>query len=887
MDNNTRPDPDELLSNIKKQEVKELKGKLKIYFGMCAGVGKTYAMLQDANRAAKQGEDIVIGYVETHKRAETDALLTGLPLIPRKKITYNNITIEEMDIDSVIQRNPAVVVVDELAHSNAPGSRHTKRYLDILELLDLGIDVFTTVNVQHLESRSDAVAQITGIQVHETVPDSILEIADEIELIDISPEELLERLAEGKVYTPERSEQAIKNFFRRGNLTALREMALRLTAERVDRQLRDYMQEKMIKGPWKSSQRIMVAVGPSPLSANLIRYTRSIAYANESSWIAVSVDTARDYSPEEKRSLNKNLNLARQLGAEIINTSDTDIAGGILRIAHKENVTQIIIGKTNYRTFFQKIRGKGIVDRLIRQSGEIDINVVGGKNSDISGKRMFNEELLHSKFLNYLTACGIVALSALICYPLAGIIGYTTVSLILLFIVTILPIYLSRGPVLTAAALAAIVWDFFFIPPRFTMSIARIEDVLMLSMFFIISIVTSVLTSRIRTREKAVRKREESTFELYNLAFDLSRAHNLDDVLQAAVKNINSSFNAETAILLSDSSGILFNTYKAGSIQVINQKEWAVAAWVFSNGKKAGKFTDSLPSSELIYYPLKGPRNTYGVIGVNFKNEAILSVEEETLLENFVIQIGAAVEREMLNEKSKESLIVEESEKLYKNIFNSISHELKTPIAAIMGSVEYLKDSNVAINKESQEELYSDIYSASERLNRLVENLLDMTRLEAGRINLNFSWCDVSDIFSDAIKSLKRELKDKSVNVVIAPNMLLVKVDYVLMVQAIKNIIYNAAIYNPAGTEIELRAACDDMYCYIQVSDNGKGIPGEDIDNIFEKFYRSKNTPTGGTGLGLSIAKGFVEALDGVISVKNNVHGGAEFTIRFPRSKEK
>jgi two-component system sensor histidine kinase KdpD len=887
MDNDTRPDPDELLSNIKKQEVKELKGKLKIYFGMCAGVGKTYAMLQDANRAAKQGEDIVIGYVETHKRAETDALLTGLPLIPRVKIIYNNVTIEEMDIDSVIQRNPGIAVVDELAHSNAPGSRHTKRYLDVLELLDLGIDVYTTVNVQHLESRSDAVAQITGVKVYETVPDSILEIADEIELIDISPEELLERLAEGKVYTPERSEQAVKNFFRRGNLTALREMALRLTAERVDRQLRVYMQEKMIKGPWKSSQRIMVAVGPSPLSANLIRYTRGISYANESSWIAVNVDTGRNYSSEEKRSLNKNMNLARQLGAEIISTSDTDIAKGILRIGHKENVTQIIVGKTNYRTFFQKIRGKGIVDRLIQESGDIDINVVGGKNEEIPGKRILNGELLHSKFLNYLTACGIVALTAIICYPLTYIIGYTTVSLILLFIVTILPIYLSRGPVLAAATLAAVIWDFFFIPPRFTLSIARIEDVLMLSMFFIISIVTSVLTSRIRTREKAVRKREESTFELYNLAFDLSRAHNLDDVLQAAVKNINSSFNAETAILLSDSSGILFNTYKAGSIQVINQKEWAVASWVFSNGKKAGKFTDSLPSSELIYYPLKGPRNIYGVVGVNFKNEAILSVEEENLLENFVIQIGAAVEREKLNEKSKESLIVEESEKLYKNIFNSISHELKTPIAAIMGSVEYLKDSNIPIDKENQLELYSEIYTAAERLNRLVENLLDMTRLEAGRINLNLTWCDVSDIFSDALKSLKRELKDKAVNVVIAPNMPLIKVDYVLTVQAIKNIIYNAAIYNPPGIEIELRAACDDMNCYLQISDNGKGIPGEDIGNIFEKFYRSKNTPTGGTGLGLSIAKGFVEALDGVISAKNNVQGGAEFTIEFPRSKEK
>jgi two-component system sensor histidine kinase KdpD len=881
-----KPNADEILERIKKREAKKNKGKLKIFFGMSAGVGKTYSMLQEAIGELGDGVDVAIGYVETHGREETEALAKEIPIIPGKKIQYNNVELEEMDIDSILQRKPSLVLVDELAHTNSPGSRHNKRYLDVLELLDKGINVFTTLNVQHLESQASTVTQISGIVIRETVPDSILDNADEIELIDISPEELIERLEGGKVYKGEQSARAIENFFRIGNLTALREMALRLTADRVDKQLRDYMQDERIPGPWKSGQRILVAVSASPTSEYLIRWARSVSYSMSASWIALYVETSKPIADENKPRLKKNLDLARELGAEIINTIDENVVQAILRTAREENVSLILVGKPEKGKFALMLSGKNIVDKLIEESGNIDIYVVGTEKG--ADKRSSFKTILRSQsgFVKYLITSSIVAAVALILFPLSSYIGYQTVAMILLLTVALLPLFFGPGPVLLAAGLSAIIWNFFFIPPKFTLNISNIEDVLMFAMYFIIATVTSILTTRIRAREYAVRQRERRAVALYNLANELSASRSVEDVLVTTVKNIKLIFDAECALLLSDSKGALFNTCSNDNLLTLNPKELSVATWSFANGKKAGRFTNTLPSAEGQYYPLLSPRKIFGVAAVMFNNRNDLKIDEETLLGSFISQAGVAIERELLNENTKRAILIEESEKLYKNLFNSISHELKTPLSTIMSISNYLLENNAAGTSGENKELLNDISLASSRLNRLVENLLDMTRIESGRMELNLKWFDVRDLINSTLKSLNTELSAHKIQLEIPHDTQPVKIDFVLMEQVIKNILINSCVYTPPGTDIYVKAFTNKDRLVISISDNGPGVPKEHLEHIFDKFYRVKSGHTGGTGLGLSISKGFVEAHNGSITVKNKENGGIEFKIELPQNFE-
>jgi two-component system sensor histidine kinase KdpD len=850
---------------------------------MSAGVGKTYAMLQDAQKKLSEGTDIIIGYAETHGREETEKLLKGLPAIPRKKIKYHDVELEEMDADAILQRKPSYVLVDELAHTNAPGSRHKKRYLDVLELLDNGINVYTTVNVQHLESQAGTVAQISGIIIRETVPDSILDYADEIELIDISPDELLDRLNEGKIYKGEQSAKAIENFFKVGNLTALREMSLRLTADRVDKQLRNYMQDERISGPWKSGQRILVAVSSSPSSEYLIRWARSISYSLSATWIALYVETSKPLLDEDKSRIKKNLDLARELGAEIITTVNDNIVQSILQTAREENVSQILAGKPEKNNLFYLFR-ESIIDKLIAQSGNIDIYVVGTEKKEKKLSSSFRRLLrTQSGFVKYLLTSLIIGLAALVLYPLSEYIGYQTVAMILLFTVALLPLFFGPGPVLLAAGLSALIWNFFFIPPKFTFFIHKAEDVMMFAMYFIIATVTSILTTRIRAREYAVRHREKRAVALYNLANDLSVARSLEEVLNAVVKNIKLVFDAECALLLSDTRGLLFNTYAKGSSLTLNPKEFSVAVWTFTNGKKAGKFTDTLPSADAQYYPLTSPRKIFGAAAIKFNNKKELKIDEETLLGSFISQAGAAIEREMLNDTSKRALLLEESEKLYKNLFNTLSHELRTPISAILGTANFLLEKS---NDETDKGIIKEIFTAGMRLNRLVENLLDMTRLESGRINLNLKWYDVRDLVNNIIKSLSEELEGFKVTVKIPEEANPVKVDFILIEQSLKNILYNAVLYTPEGSEIKIDVISNEEQFEIAVSDNGPGIQEEALSNIFNKFYRAESSKPGGTGLGLSIAKGFIESHGGTITAENLETGGTKFTINLPVHKQ-
>jgi two-component system sensor histidine kinase KdpD len=873
-----RPDPDALIASLKKEEEKAAKAKLKIFFGMCAGVGKTYDMLKAAHEAKSKGIDVVVGYVETHKRVETESLLQGLIVIPRKKLEYRGTFIEEMDLDAILSRKPKLVLVDELAHTNAPGSRHTKRYQDVQELLDNDIDVYSTINVQHLESRADTVAQITGSTIRETVPDSMFDQADEVEIIDIPPAELLKRLSEGKVYAPERSQQAIQNFFRKGNLTALREMALRLTAERVDHQLRDYMQAQRISGPWKSGQRLLVGISQSPQSASLIRWARRMAYTMNASLVAVTVETAKPLSESNKAQLAKNIKLAQELGAEIVTTADEEIAQALVRVAGEQNATQILLGKPQRLFSFRK----NLLDRVIEKSGDLDVYVVGGaEESTVKSKpRRFPE--IQSNFLQYIAAVAAVSLIAMLCYPVTSFLGYQTVSLILLLTVALLPLKLSAGPVIIAAAWGALVWDFFFIPPRFTFAIASGQDILMVITYFAIAAITGTLTARIRAREKAVRQREERAVALYSLTKDLSSARGQNEVARAVVSNIKKFFDAEVTVFLSDVDGDIFTKAHQVSTFEVDEKEFSVAVWVYWNEKKAGKFTDTLPFAQATYYPMSGPRYSLGVTGVKFNRSQQLTNDQDTLLQNFISQIASTLEREQLNEIAQKSVAFVESEQLYKTLFNSISHELRTPIAAIVSASETMLEDKTVNNSEVKKNLTSEIHTAAERLNRLIDNLLDMTRLESGRIKPALDWCDINDLINTSLRKLDRELSKHKIIVAVSPDMPLVKLDFVLMEQVITNLLHNASLYTPPDSKIQINAFVEGQECALIISDNGPGFPKDAIPRIFEKFYRVPGSKAGGTGLGLSIVQGFIAAHNGTIKVENKKNGGAEFIIKFP-----
>jgi len=875
-----RPDPDELLASLKLEEEKSKHGKLKIFFGMCAGVGKTYSMLRIALADKAKGIDVVIGYVEPHSRKETLAMIGGLDLIPRKHITYKGTTLQEMDLDGILVRKPQIVLVDELAHTNAPGCRHSKRFQDVQEILDNGINVYTTVNVQHLESRSDTVSQITGVTIRETLPDEIFENADDIELVDITPDELLERFAEGKIYAPERSKEAVKNFFRKGNITALREMSLRIVADRVDKQLRNYMQQKRISGPWKSGMHLLAVIGPSPHSAKLIRWAKNLSYTMGASLTALYVESTKPLNADQKQQLSKNLGLARQLGAEIISTSGDDLVKAILTISRKENITHIIIGKPRHRNIYSLFTLGNFVQRLIRYSGNIDVYVMG---SDIaSDNRHFRKNLSFPAFtsgiMQYILVSVIIILCSAVCFHFTEYLGYQSVSFILLFVVSILATMMGIGPILLASTLSAFVWNFFFIPPRFTIHIEKTEDVLMFGMFFIIALVNGVLTARVRHQERLTRDREIRTNALYQLTKELANAGNMNDLIKIAVKNVKKHFGLDVIFILQDGNNNLSEYSGSTALKKLSDSEISVAEWVFRHSRKAGKYTDTLPSNKFTFYPLTGNSIKPGVMAVTHPGP--LEGEMDEFWDTFHTQISNAVEREFLDEFARKARFLDESDKLYKTLFNSISHELRIPVATIMGASDSLTFSQHS--PEIRNELSHEIFKASQRLNRLIENLLSMSRLESGRITPRLDWCDIHDLINKVSENLHDELESFNLQVVIHDDMPFVKIDFGLMEQVLHNLIYNATQYASPSTNIRVKAFYDNGIMTLQVMDRGPGFPRNEISHIFDKFYRLQGSKAGGTGLGLSIAKGFIVAHKGTIIVENRKNGGALFTIKVP-----
>jgi len=874
-----RPDPDQLLASLLRDEESRKRGKLHIFFGMCAGVGKTYAMLKVAREELLKGADIIIGYVETHNRKETADLTVGFELIPRKKIDYRATILEEMDIDAILARRPETVLVDELAHTNAPGCRHSKRYQDVLELLNNGINVYTTLNVQHLESRSETVAQITGIMVRETLPDEIFETADEVEIVDLPPDDLLLRLNDGKVYTSEQTKGAIENFFRKGNLTALREMALRIVAERVDKQLHDYMQQNRIRGPWKSGLSLLVAIDHRQQSMRLLRWAKNLSYSMGASIQAIYVETLYQLNPKEKEQLNKNFNLAKQLGIQSRIVTNRDVVRAVVDFAQKENVTHIIVGKPRIRNFRSMFQLGNFVNRLIRYSGNIDVYILGAdKQARDHYKKRVSVPPFTSNLSQYSIISFYVVLTSVIFYLFKDYVGYQVISFGLLFLVSMLALFYGTGPILLAAIESSLIWDYFFIPPQFTLHIEQPVDLMMLVMFFIIALLNGILTSRVRRQEKKVRIREERTHALYQLTKDLSTATGAAEVTTIAHRYIRKCFQLSCFILLKTETGKLERPLSDSPELLLTENDLSIADWVFKHSARAGKHTDTLPSGRFTFYPLYGNSGNMGVIAV--EHLAVFTQGESQFWEAFLSQISGKYEREFLREAARKAYILNESDKLYKTLFNSISHELRIPVTTIMGASDTLLAQSYP--EDIRKRLYQQINLASVRLNRLIENLLNMSRLESGLISPKPDWCDVHDLANNVSTLLSPELSMFKLSVIIPAGMPLVKLDYGLTEQVVYNLVLNATQYAPAGSRIRLKIFHDLHDLIIQVMDRGKGFPESDLPSIFNKFYRGKEAMAGGTGLGLSIVKGFVEAQKGTVIAENRENGGARFSIRIP-----
>ncbi len=878
-----RPDPDALLARVTSETPTRARGKLKIFLGYAAGVGKTFAMLQAAQQRRAQGVDVVVAYVETHGRRETDALLDGLEILPRKTIEYRGVTLSDMDLDAALARKPQLALVDELAHTNAEGMRHPKRVQDVLELLDAGIDVYSTLNIQHLESLNDVVAQITGVFVRETLPDSILDTADDIELIDLPPEELLQRLREGKVYVPEQAQRALQKFFRQGNLTALREMALRRAAMRVDDQMRAYMQTRAIAGPWAAGERLLVAVSASALGEKLVRRTRHLADELNAGWFVVFVETPEQLrlTQAQQDQLARTMRLAQELGAQTHTLAADRVVPALMDFARTHNITKIIAGKP-LRPRWQEILRGSLVDQLIRASGEIDVYVI---NAEVEHPAKSRRQgwLPHRPFTRYALAILLVVATTAMSFLIDPLLSQTNLVMFYLLAVVIAAIYLGRGPAVVTSILGVLAFDFLFVPPRLTLVVDDAEYVLTFLALFGVGFVVSQLTAQLREQADAARLREHENATLYALSRDLAIASTLDEILQALKTNAALMFARRVVVLLP--AGVDRRMNEIGKENpLLDEDERAVATWAFEHGQAAGRDTDTLPAAQWRFIPLKTARGILGVIGVAPSESAqTLSPAQRRLFETFASLAATAIERAQLADKAQHAQVVQATEDLQNALLNSISHDLRTPLVSITGALTSLQEDGAMLDERTRQTLLENAREETERLNRLVGNLLDMTRLEAGALHLKREPSDMQDAIGSALEQLKRRLRGHDVRVDVPNELPLVSMDFTLIVQVLVNLIDNALKYARRNTPIEIRARAQPNQIQVQVMDRGVGIPSPDLPRVFDKFYRVQHPDlVSGTGMGLAICKGIVEAHGGTITAENRLGGGALITFTLP-----
>jgi two-component system sensor histidine kinase KdpD len=890
-----RPTPESFLAEARSEERgRGAAGRLKIFLGASPGVGKTYSMLEEARQRQRAGLDVVVALVETHGRTDTAALLDTLEQLPRRPVAYRGQMLSELDLDALLQRKPGLALIDELAHTNAPGSRHPKRWQDVIEVLDAGIDVVTTLNIQHVESLNDVVARITGVRVQETVPDDILKRADEIELIDLPPEELIKRLKEGKVYVPHQVGRALENFFGKGNLTALRELALRTAASRVDAEMLSWMQANAVQGPWPTEERLLVCINESPVAKNLVRAGKRMAERARIGWIVVTVVTPRHEAlPADSRAATTEaLRLAEALGAETVTLhAESDAAAELLAYARRRNVSRLVIGRPrSHRSLWRKALGlvrEPVADRVLDEATDFEVTVIT-PHARMERRKVSRAPFVAPEWRGYLVSLAGIALATLVAWPIAvwDAVPGGAISALYLTTVLIAGARYGLGPSLLGGVLGSLAYNFFYTSPFYSFHVSRAEDIVSIVVFLLGALFTGSLASRLKAQVEAMRAAQRRTETLYDFARKIAAANDTDDVLWAAAFHIAATLDCQSLILTPDGRGTLQQVQGHPTIEELDPRAEGAARWAYEKNEPAGAGTATLPMSDWLFVPLATAAKPLGVIGVRFRDRSRgLDPETRRLLIAVEDQIAVAVERTRLAEELAEARISSESDKLRGALLNSVSHDLRTPLVTVIGAVSSLAENEGGLSPADRGELTLTALDEARRLDRYVQNLLDMTRLGHGALKPRRAAVDLREILGRVRSDLKRVLAGHRLEIETPRDLPALDIDPVLIGQALANIVENAAKYAPAGTAIRIVAAHDAGFATISVIDEGPGIPAEERDRVFEMFHRvaQGDAKPAGTGLGLSIVRGIVEAHGGTALAEPGPAGrGTAIVVRLP-----
>jgi two-component system, OmpR family, sensor histidine kinase KdpD len=886
-----RPDPDLLLAKVNRSEQQARRGKLKIYFGSSAGVGKTYAMLVTARKLASEGRHVLVGVVETHGRAETAALLEGLEILPLKSFTHRGKELFEFDLDAALALQPELILIDELAHSNVSGTRHPKRWQDVDELLAAGIDVFSTLNVQHLESLNDVVGGITNVRVWETIPDKVFDAADEVVLVDIPADELLARLKAGKVYVAQQAEHAAHHFFRKGNLMALRELALRRTADRIEGDVQAYRADQSIESVWKTANALLTCVGPDAASERVVRAAARLAGQLNTEWHAIYVETPglQRLAPERREKILATLNLAQELGATTAVIADAQIAESIIAYARRNNLSKLVIGRDPVRRLWPWQRSSG--QKLALLAPDIDLIEIGRAEKhpqERSREALEAPELSDAesdnrrkaKSLRYLWATLICIGVTLLSMPLAAHFDRSNIVAIFILAVVLVGVRLGRGPAALAAVLSVCAFDYFFVPPRFSFAVSDVQYLLTFCIMLAVGLITGQLTAGLRFQARVASHREERAGSLYEIARDLSAAVQVEQVVKISDASIQRTFRASAALLLPDAGGRLLVTGPADAHMAL---EIGTAQWAFDRGQPAGFGTDTLPGSEVLYIPLRAPAQARGVLAVKARNRRLLRIpEQRQLLDTFAALIAIALERVHYVGVAQDALLKMESERLRNSLLAALSHDLRTPLTVLVGLAESLTLTTPKLSAE-QRETADAIQDEARRMSTLVSNLLDMARIESGEVTLNLQWQPLEEVVGAALDAARSMLHGHHVAVQLPRDLPLVKFDAVLIERVLVNLLENVSKYTPPGSTVTLSAQVAGDRLNVSVADDGPGLPIGREEAVFQKFTRGeRESSTPGVGLGLAICRAIVESHQGKITASQRPGGGAIFTFTLP-----
>lgn len=874
-----RPNPEELLKSITREQHQQTKGKLKIFLGMAAGVGKTYAMLEAAQKLHKEGVYVVVGAVDTHGRQETAKLLDGLQIIPEKWMKYKDTVFEELDLDAILKCKPQLVLVDELAHSNVPGSRHPKRWQDVIELLDNGIDVYTTLNVQHIESLKDLIEKITGVTIRETVPDLVVDKAASIEVLDLSPDDLLRRLREGKVYLGDQPAIAARNFFQEDKLTALRELVLRYAAEKVEHDLHGMVSTIERPDGWKLRERLLVAISHSPHSQKLIRMTRRLASTLDAPWLAVHVNTGETLNKIEEETLSKNIALARDLGGEVITIYDTNIAKAIQKVARQRSVTQIIIGRQPKKWLPDFLQRSSLMDHLARECSDIDLHVIRQTSSTKSHRKGWRWPRLTDPVTSYLLVTCYVLILAVSSSLFLSVFSYKVVGFAFLLGLLLLSLFFKRGPIFLASLLYAFIWTAFFIPESsFKWPIN--EDFILLISYLLTAIFTGVLIDRGRQNKEMSEKREKSLAILYNTVTEIAKASSTQEVLSSVKKGLTSALGGHSEIILKDiNDGLIFDE---DSPFAKNDKEKAAASWVFQNSQEAGWSTSTLPFAKNLYIPLKGHKEVVGILAYQPMENKELPIEEKNFLYTIAHQLANYIERTFSEERTRQFEKHKQAEKIYQSILQLIANLFEGPLLNIQDAVEELAVLEEIKKMEKPMQSIERIHISSQSLSRILENISAMVNLSAGLTPVNRAFHDLKGLVNGCALRMKKSMPTYHWTVLLEENLPLIPFDYDLIELLFYNLAFHTIEFSLPESTIEIEAKQMGDCVMVSIAGEGQNIPPEMVDVAFEKFYRIPGSNSHGLGLGLAIAKAIVEIHGGILKVNNRPQGGMVFSLFLP-----